>query len=52
MPENQDHIELFNVIRERLESSLGFMNDGRTWLAREQIETILEDVFGMQFPQD
>jgi hypothetical protein len=52
MPENQDHNELFNVIEERLVSALGFMDDGRIWLAREQVETILEDVFGMHFSKD
>lgn len=52
MPVNQDHSETFKVIEERLVSALGFMYDGRTWLAREQVETILEDVFGMHLPKD
>jgi hypothetical protein len=52
MSENQDHIELFKVIEERLTSALGFMDDGRIWLAREEIETVLEDVFGMKLSKD
>jgi hypothetical protein len=52
MPENQGHSEIFKVIEERLLLTLGFMDDGRTWLAREQVETILEDVFGARFTKD
>ena len=52
MSENQGHSDIFKVIEQRLLLTLGFMDDGRTWLAREQVETILEDVFGMHFPKD
>jgi hypothetical protein len=47
MQENNDHIELFKVIEEQLLSALVYFDDGRIWLARERIETLLEDVFSV-----
>ena len=52
MQNYEDHIEIFKVIEERLLSSLEYFGDGRIWLAREKVETILEDVFSIACNKD